>query len=68
MLKQEDQKKEIQELIDMGKKLHVHLSKTDFKANQITEETVSNFTFFRDNYEQWYSKAYVVVKIILLYQ
>lgn len=65
MVKMEEQKKEIERLIGLGKEMVNSLLKVDFKAETITEENKKCFNFFIGNYEQWYSKAYAIIKVVL---
>jgi hypothetical protein len=65
MIKMEEQKKEIEELIDLGKEMSNRLFKVDFNENPVSEENRKSYHFFLDHYQQWYSKAYAVIKVIL---
>lgn len=65
MIKMEEQIKEIEELVDLGNKLYKSIVKFDVHENPISEENANNYQFFLKNYEQWYSKAYSVIKVIL---
>lgn len=65
MLKTEEQKKETEELIDSGIMLCNALYKVDFNENPVSEDNKKSYHYFLDNYQQWYSKAYAIIKVIL---
>lgn len=66
MIKIEEQKNEIEKLVHLGNEMWDALLKVHFKAKPpIPEEDKNCFLFFIKNYEQWYSKAYAIIKVIL---
>lgn len=67
MGKYDDLKSELIELIKDGDKLKASLSiyTTKFDFSKASEKDIKIITYFYDNYEKWYSKAQVVIKVIL---
>ena len=67
MGKYDDLKSELIELIKDGQKLKAGLSiyTTTFNFNKASEKELKPIRYFYENYEKWYSKAQVVIKVIL---